>query len=74
MTSEEMQALRPRCASFAADEHLELYKSTKGTTRTLVANSVAIRRRKSFRCERGIMSSRSRVVCLQLPPTFGLVI
>jgi aryl-alcohol dehydrogenase-like predicted oxidoreductase len=29
MTPEEMQALRQRCAFFAADGHLELYKSTK---------------------------------------------
>ncbi len=29
MTTDEMQALRQRCASFAADGHLELYKSTK---------------------------------------------
>ena len=29
MTPEEMQALRQRCASFAGDGHLELYKSTK---------------------------------------------
>jgi aryl-alcohol dehydrogenase-like predicted oxidoreductase len=29
MTPGEMQALRQRCASFAADGHLELYKSTK---------------------------------------------
>jgi len=29
MTPEEMQALRQRCQSFAADGHLELYKSTK---------------------------------------------
>jgi aryl-alcohol dehydrogenase-like predicted oxidoreductase len=29
MTSKEMQALRQRCKSFAADGHLELYKSTK---------------------------------------------
>ena len=29
MTAEQMQALRARCASFAADGHLELYKSTK---------------------------------------------
>jgi hypothetical protein len=29
MTSAEMQALRDRCAAFAADGHLELYKSTK---------------------------------------------
>ena len=29
MTLEEMQALRQRCASFATDGHLELYKSTK---------------------------------------------
>ena len=29
MTLGEMQALRQRCASFAADGHLELYKSTK---------------------------------------------
>jgi aryl-alcohol dehydrogenase-like predicted oxidoreductase len=29
MTPEEMQALRRRCAPFAADGHLELYKSTK---------------------------------------------
>jgi aryl-alcohol dehydrogenase-like predicted oxidoreductase len=29
MTPEEMQALRQRCASFAADGHMELYKSTK---------------------------------------------
>lgn len=29
MTSAEMQVLRDRCASFAADGHLELYKSTK---------------------------------------------
>jgi hypothetical protein len=25
----EMQALRARCAAYAADGHLELYKSTK---------------------------------------------
>jgi uncharacterized protein len=30
MTPEEMQALRRRCAPFAADGHLELCKSTKG--------------------------------------------
>jgi aryl-alcohol dehydrogenase-like predicted oxidoreductase len=29
MTAEQMQALRERCRSFAADGHLELYKSTK---------------------------------------------
>ena len=29
MAPEEMQALRDRCRSFAADGHLELYKSTK---------------------------------------------
>ncbi|HZR17293.1 MAG TPA: aldo/keto reductase [Verrucomicrobiae bacterium] len=29
MTSDEMQALRDRCAALAADGHLELYKSTK---------------------------------------------
>jgi len=29
MTSEEMQTLRQRCAPFAADGHLELFKSTK---------------------------------------------
>ena len=29
MTPEEMEALRQRCASFAGDGHLELYKSTK---------------------------------------------
>jgi hypothetical protein len=29
MAPEEMQALRQRCRSFAADGHLELYKSTK---------------------------------------------
>jgi aryl-alcohol dehydrogenase-like predicted oxidoreductase len=29
MAPEEMQALRERCRSFAADGHLELYKSTK---------------------------------------------
>jgi aryl-alcohol dehydrogenase-like predicted oxidoreductase len=29
MTPEEMQALRQRCAFFAGDGHLELYKSTK---------------------------------------------
>ena len=29
MVPEEMQALRQRCKSFAADGHLELYKSTK---------------------------------------------
>jgi len=29
MTPGEMQALRQRCASFAGDGHLELYKSTK---------------------------------------------
>ena len=29
MTPEEMHALRQRCRSFAADGHLELYKSTK---------------------------------------------
>jgi hypothetical protein len=29
MAPEEMQALRERCQSFAADGHLELYKSTK---------------------------------------------
>jgi aryl-alcohol dehydrogenase-like predicted oxidoreductase len=29
MTPEDMQALRRRCAPFAADGHLELYKSTK---------------------------------------------
>jgi uncharacterized protein len=29
MSPEEMQALRQRCKSFAADGHLELYKSTK---------------------------------------------
>jgi aryl-alcohol dehydrogenase-like predicted oxidoreductase len=29
MTPEEKQALRQRCASFAGDGHLELYKSTK---------------------------------------------
>ena len=29
MTPEEMQELRQRCRSFAADGHLELYKSTK---------------------------------------------
>ncbi len=29
MTAEEMQALRRRCAPYAADGHLELYKSTK---------------------------------------------
>jgi uncharacterized protein len=29
MAPEEMQALRERCMSFAADGHLELYKSTK---------------------------------------------
>jgi uncharacterized protein len=29
MSSDEMNALRRRCASFAADGHLELYKSTK---------------------------------------------
>src|SRR5512133_874802 len=29
MTAQEMQALRDRCRSFAADGHLELYKSTK---------------------------------------------
>jgi uncharacterized protein len=29
MAAEEMQALRERCGSFAADGHLELYKSTK---------------------------------------------
>jgi predicted aldo/keto reductase-like oxidoreductase len=29
MAPEEMQALRQRCQSFAADGHLELYKSTK---------------------------------------------
>jgi aryl-alcohol dehydrogenase-like predicted oxidoreductase len=29
MSSGEMQALRQRCAAFAADGHLELYKSTK---------------------------------------------
>ncbi|MDB6019757.1 MAG: aldo/keto reductase [Pedosphaera sp.] len=29
MTPEEMQALRERCAPFAADGHLELYKSTR---------------------------------------------
>jgi uncharacterized protein len=29
MTPEEMQALRQRCAPFAADGHLELFKSTK---------------------------------------------
>ncbi len=28
MTSEEMQSLRQRCAAFAADGHLELYKSS----------------------------------------------
>jgi hypothetical protein len=29
MTAQEMQTLRERCATFAADGHLELYKSTK---------------------------------------------
>jgi len=29
MSPEEMQTLRERCRSFAADGHLELYKSTK---------------------------------------------
>ncbi len=29
MLPEEMEALRQRCKSFAADGHLELYKSTK---------------------------------------------
>jgi len=29
MFTEEMEALRQRCKSFAADGHLELYKSTK---------------------------------------------
>jgi len=29
MTAQEMQRLRDRCKSFAADGHLELYKSTK---------------------------------------------
>jgi len=29
MAPKEMQALRQRCRSFAADGHLELYKSTK---------------------------------------------
>ena len=29
MTPEEMEALRQRCASFAANGHLKLYKSTK---------------------------------------------
>lgn len=29
MAPEEMQALRERCKPFAADGHLELYKSTK---------------------------------------------
>jgi hypothetical protein len=29
MTPEEMEALRQRCAPFAADGHLELFKSTK---------------------------------------------
>ena len=29
MAPEEMQALRQSCKSFAADGHLELYKSTK---------------------------------------------
>jgi uncharacterized protein len=29
MTGQEMQALRERCAPYAADGHLELYKSTK---------------------------------------------
>jgi uncharacterized protein len=29
MAPEQMRALRERCASFAADGHLELYKSTK---------------------------------------------
>jgi len=29
MPAQEMQALRERCATFAADGHLELYKSTK---------------------------------------------
>jgi hypothetical protein len=29
MTPQELQQLRDRCKSFAADGHLELYKSTK---------------------------------------------
>jgi len=29
MSPEEIQTLRERCRSFAADGHLELYKSTK---------------------------------------------
>jgi hypothetical protein len=29
MTADEMEALRRRCAAFAADGHLELYKTTK---------------------------------------------
>jgi hypothetical protein len=29
MVPEEMRAVRQRCVSFAADGHLELYKSTK---------------------------------------------
>ena len=30
MTAEEMQALRQRCATSAADGHLELYRCRRG--------------------------------------------